>query len=288
MGRQILTLALVMCMSAGLEPLASPDPRRAQSNRDGTATRLRFAGDPSCGKKPQNWCLVAQPMPWTDEERTQVTALFRQLEQTARVRPFLEEFVRSNYNTLTKTMTGFTFIDADRRMPPIESWGNPAWISHFPEKGLFLTERFLHSGSHRDPIGYFDVRLVLIVHELFHVVDALHGYSASASFKRARGATLGAVDLRACEAVRTRRRRDSLRGPFEKAWTMARVEMRKLGIRNGIGRHLPIDTVCIQSAEGPPEAFAEFAAFWLIDDSAPRYFPTAMANWLTATFPSAR
>jgi hypothetical protein len=211
--------------------------------------------------------------------------LFRTLEKDRRLHSLLNEFVDSEYNRIIKAKQGFDFTDAGQRGQPLPYSGNPAWIGHVP-KALYLTADFVQSDMHVDGVGQFDLRLRVLLHEIMHVIDRLHGYSSSPPFLEAMNNTLKTVDVTACRAKHIAFKRAARRGYWD-SWNNARIEIRALGLIMGDG-YLPSGVIC----DTPPnsevwrlEVFADFSSHWLIDPIAPNSYPMAAAVWFERTFP---
>ena len=281
-----LVVLFVACSNNPATPVERSTAATTEAPAEQQSLPLNFITEPSCGPHAPLWCSISRPISWDDDSIARTTDLFRRLLAFQGANGVVAQFFESDYNALVRTQTGFTFTDPFRREPPIQSDGNPAWVAH-DMKRLFLSDRFIASYLGTDPLGHFDPRLLVLLHELFHVSDARYRYSESSSFREMYGRVLSMIDVPACRRLLGRWRRATADGWDEADWTTARLEMKKLGTRVGTGHYLPSVATCglEDPAEAVSEAFADFGAYWLIDPSARSSFPAPVEEWLEGAVP---
>jgi len=236
------------------------------------------------GSPFQNLCAATIPSAWTEGEKSVVRSLMSEFASNPSLRPVVAEFTRGEYRFF-KFQRGLETSDGRRFRPAFRAMG---WVAELPARSVALNQRFFDVSYRADPRRGFDLRALMLLHEIFHAVDRLNPrtFSGSTSFRAAARQTLFGIDLRECIAIRDRYVAEANRGREEKAWRDMRAEVAMLRNVTGPGnRYLPSATVCLASAA---EAFADYAAYWHLDPRARSYFPGVIKSWLQATFPSTR
>jgi hypothetical protein len=161
--------------------------------------------------------------------------------------------------------------------------GIPAFTVHGTTPELVVTEAFTNSQSATDPLGQFDLRLHVLLHELVHAWDHTSAVQISSthSFRDAY-ATLSEGWQRECDQLLQQWRTDADRETWQAAWLKMRSRVALLTLSNQRQHHLPSAALC--SSDGREEALAESVSLWILDRTAVRYFPDSLANWLRAMF----